>query len=102
MFLVHVPIRPRRPEAEIPDSAAELIALSCAGRDDFEHVSVHPHALPHPVIGFYVRAESLSEARAAALSLWRRASSNLVQLQGWEPLRAESPLFRPDLETGAP
>ncbi|MFD1832882.1 hypothetical protein ACFSJS_25030 [Streptomyces desertarenae] len=63
---------------------------------------MHPHALPHPVIGFYVRAESPLEAKAAALSLWRLASSGLVQLQGWEPLPAEDPFFGPGLETGAP
>ncbi|WP_433399570.1 hypothetical protein [Streptomyces sp. CA-146814] len=63
---------------------------------------MHPHVLPHPVVGFYVRAESLLEAEAAALSLWHRARAGVVELQGWEAVRAESPLFRPELETGPP
>jgi hypothetical protein len=102
MFLVHVSLRPRRPNAEIPPSAAKSIALSCAGRDGFEHVSVHPCALPHPVIGFYIQAESLKEAEAAALSLWGHASSAVAELRAWDPARAEVPLFRPDTETGTP
>ncbi|MBL1290057.1 hypothetical protein JKV81_24840 [Streptomyces sp. For3] len=102
MFLVHVTLRPRRPEAEIPDSTAKSITLLCTGLHGFEHASVHPHALPHPVVAFYVRTESLLEAEAAARALWDHASSGLVELQDWELVRAESPLFRPDLQPGPP
>ncbi|MER6450434.1 hypothetical protein DEJ51_17310 [Streptomyces venezuelae] len=82
----------------MPSSAAEAIAGACAGRDGFEHVSVHPDALPHPILGFYLRADSLEEAESATLSLWCRAGSAVPELRAWEPVRAEGPLFRPDLE----
>lgn len=102
LFLVHISLRPRQPAAQMPPSAAESIARTCAGRDGFEHASVHPGALPHPVVGFYVTAGSLKEAEAAAISLWGHASSSVAELAAWEPARAEVPLFRPDVETRPP
>ncbi|WP_133912165.1 hypothetical protein [Streptomyces sp. NBC_00582] len=61
---------------------------------------MHPATAPHLIIGFYVRADSLEEAEAAARSLWYHAGSAVEELRAWELVRAEIPLFRPDLETG--
>ncbi|MFI6725988.1 hypothetical protein [Streptomyces atratus] len=61
---------------------------------------MHPGTLPHPIVGFYVHADSLKEAEAAALSLWCHASSAVAELRAWELVRAEIPLFRPDIEAG--
>ncbi len=96
MYLVHVSIRQRSSGAALPHAAAELITRVCAGRGGFEHLSVHADARPHPVLGFYLRADSLAEAEAAAGSLWRHAALCVAQLSDWELVRAEVPLLRID------
>ncbi|MER6632854.1 hypothetical protein ABT301_32315 [Streptomyces sp. NPDC000987] len=99
MYLVHVSVRPRRGGTVLSPSVAGLIALACADRGGFEHVTVHADALPHPVLGLYLRADSLAEAETSADALWRHAALFVPQLRDWELVRAEVPLLRPEAES---
>ncbi|MEU9924074.1 hypothetical protein AB0H51_22755 [Streptomyces griseoluteus] len=99
MYLVHVSVRPRRGGTVLSPSVAGLIALACADQDGFEHVTVHADALPHPVLGFYLLADSLAEAETSADALWRHVALSVPELRDWELVRAEVPLLRPEAES---
>ncbi|MFB6560848.1 hypothetical protein ACFCYH_18590 [Streptomyces sp. NPDC056400] len=101
MYLVHAGLRAPRDAS----AAVDLRSLirSCLGPDDgAEHVSVHPHARPDPVIGMYLRAGSLVEAEEHAAILIRLLLSRCPELADWTPLRAEVPLIAAAFETRPP
>lgn len=58
-----------------------------------EHVTAHPYALPVPVLGVFLRAESLVEAESLAAALCRRLLDSHAGLAGWGLRRAEAPLL---------
>jgi hypothetical protein len=55
---------------------------------------VHADALPHPVLGLYLRADSLAEAEAAADSLWRHVVLLVPQRKFLSRLMVRSTSFR--------
>ncbi|MEU5041315.1 hypothetical protein [Streptomyces griseorubiginosus] len=72
--------------------------LEATAPDVLEHVSVHPQARPHPVVGLFLRVTSLNEAESTAEDIWFRAAAVCPQLAGWRLHRAEAPLMHYDLD----
>ncbi|MCX4526470.1 MULTISPECIES: hypothetical protein [unclassified Streptomyces] len=99
MYLVHAGLRASAPGAQFPVAAAELIR-SVADADGLpaEHVSAHPHALPDPVVGVFLLADSLGEAERRAEALCRRALDVVPALRGWTLTRVGAPLVTPYYE----
>ncbi|MFH9858860.1 hypothetical protein [Streptomyces sp. NPDC017202] len=60
-----------------------------------EHVTAHPHAVPDPVLGVFLVAESLTEAEAMTTVLCRRLLNSHTGLSGWGLRRAQVPLLAP-------
>lgn len=98
MYLVHVHLHPHPSGDLLPGNTAATITASTAEAEGIEHVSVHPHTQPHPVIGIYVQAATLEDAEEMAESVWRRASARHGRLREWGFARAEVPLLRLDAE----
>ncbi|NML50201.1 hypothetical protein HHL19_11060 [Streptomyces sp. R302] len=101
MYLVHARMAAPGGGATALPSRARVRAL-VLGRarpeERVEHVAVHPHALPHPVLGFYVLADRLAEAEATARAVCRRVLRDCPEFDGWSLLEAEVPLMAPLLE----
>ncbi|WP_432122388.1 hypothetical protein [Streptomyces sp. S1] len=97
MYLVHVGLRAPAPRVSPHELTAPLVRSHVHPEDRAEHISVHPRALPHPVIGVYLRAASLAEAEAWAADLVDRVLARCPELSGWSPLRPEAPLLAPEL-----
>ncbi|GAA2657249.1 MULTISPECIES: hypothetical protein [Streptomyces] len=57
MYLVHTGLRAPR-DARAAIDLPTLIRSRLGPDDGAEHISVHPHARPDPVIGLYLRAQS--------------------------------------------
>ncbi|MFD5655481.1 MULTISPECIES: hypothetical protein [unclassified Streptomyces] len=94
MYLIHVHLA--LPEgALLPADTRQAIAAHVDEGDGVEHVSVHPHAVPCPVVGLYLLAESLEEAEARALEVCRRAVGRSPHWVGWEVVGAGAPLVAP-------
>ncbi|MFD3547487.1 hypothetical protein ACFWUW_18115 [Streptomyces sp. NPDC058655] len=92
MYLVHVHLRPPASAPRLPDATARLLILLAEGREAVTHVSVHPDPPTHPVIGLFLRADSLAEAEASAQRLWHHLHHARHPLAAWTLLRAEVPL----------
>ncbi|MFG2714782.1 hypothetical protein ACGFX2_30135 [Streptomyces goshikiensis] len=99
MYLVHAGLRASAPDAQLPDTTADLIrSVADADGTPAEHVSAHPHALPDPVVGVFLVADSLSEAERRTESLCRRALAVVPALRGWKLTRVGAPLVTPYYE----
>ncbi|MGE7386412.1 hypothetical protein ACQKM2_13145 [Streptomyces sp. NPDC004126] len=92
MYLVHTGLRAPC-DASVPTDLRSLIRSRLGPDDGIEHVSVHPRALPDPVIGLYLCAGSLREAEDRAAGLVRLLLSRCPELAGWTPSRPEVPLI---------
>ncbi|MGQ4491182.1 hypothetical protein LRE75_24475 [Streptomyces sp. 372A] len=57
------------------------------------HAVVHSSALPHPVVGLYLRDSGVLRAEESARTLWLRLVADEPSLRGWELVRAEVPLL---------
>ncbi|WP_407838166.1 hypothetical protein ACE1OC_20070 [Streptomyces sp. DSM 116496] len=66
--------------------------------DGLEHVAAHPRALPHPVVGLFLRAESLMEAESNAAVLCRRVLE-CAEFTGWSLVLAQAPMVAPFYES---
>lgn len=95
MYLVHLVLAP---PGDAPLPAAIRQILEATAPDVLEHVSVHPQARPHPVIGLFLRLASLNEAEVTAKQIWERAAAACPQLTEWRLRRAEVPLVPYELE----
>ncbi|MEU1816298.1 hypothetical protein ABZ543_14035 [Streptomyces roseifaciens] len=93
MYLVHVGLRRPRRTTELPAEIGELVLSRALPRERIEHISVHPHARPHPVLGVYLLADRLEEAEAHAEQACRRAIARCPQLAWWELVDAQVPLL---------
>ncbi|MEU8775011.1 hypothetical protein [Streptomyces sp. NPDC048606] len=99
MYLVHVGVRAPFGAARLaPDVAGSIRALAEADEDGpVEHVSAHPYALPDPVVGVYVLADTLGEAERRTEALCRRAVRDVRALRGWHVTGVGVPLLAPYL-----
>lgn len=97
MYLVHALVQ-ARPGAALPADTRSLVLAHAREEDGVEHVSVHPHALPHPVLGLYVQARNLADAESRATALCRRVLTNCPEFDGWSLLSAQAPLVAPFYE----
>jgi hypothetical protein len=99
VYLVHLRLLPHPAGELLPERIATLMTKGgAADVDGVETVALHPTAQPCPVVGVYVRAESLVAAEAAAVRAWGRAVLAHPPLAQWELISADVPLLRPDLE----
>ncbi|MFI1967903.1 hypothetical protein BLA24_22150 [Streptomyces cinnamoneus] len=62
-------------------------------RERVEHVAVHAHAEPHPVLGVYLLAERLEQAELHAAQACRRTIAHRPELAEWELATAQVPLL---------
>ena len=94
MYLVHVRLRSPRDRA-LPEQTGAWVR-EAAGRDDgVEHVSVHRHARPDPVLGVYVMADFLEAAEKVAAAVCVRALRLRPELRAWAVLDGQVPLLMP-------
>ncbi|MFC5149519.1 hypothetical protein [Streptomyces aureoversilis] len=93
MYLVHVGLRRPRRSTELPAEIRELVLARALSRERIEHISVHPQARPHPVLGVYLLADRLEEAEEHAEQACRRAIAHCPQLARWEVVDAQVPLL---------
>ncbi|MFF2614491.1 MULTISPECIES: hypothetical protein [unclassified Kitasatospora] len=97
MYLIHVQLL--APEgAPLPDGVADLVRSVATPADRLEHVAVHPHAVPDPVLGLYLLADGLADAESRAAGLCERAVASAAPLHGWSVARAGAPLVSPFYE----
>ncbi|MEI7031262.1 hypothetical protein [Streptomyces pratensis] len=94
MYLIHARLQ-APPGACLPAEAARLVLALARPGERVEHVTAHPHAVPDPVLGIFVVAESLSEAEALAEALCHRLLNTCTTLAGWGLSAAEAPLLAP-------
>ncbi|WP_330331872.1 hypothetical protein OHS33_20555 [Streptomyces sp. NBC_00536] len=102
MYLVHARLQ-GPPGVALPLEARSLVRAQAVEDDALEHVVAHPRALPHPVIGLYVRADNLAAAESRAARLCRRVLER-EEFSGWSLVLAEAPmvaLFYESLLTGS-
>ncbi|MEU3605211.1 hypothetical protein AB0E83_07095 [Streptomyces sp. NPDC035033] len=100
MYLVHARLAALGGAAPLPSrTRVRALVLGRARPEErVEHVSLHAHALPHPVLGLYLLADRLSEAEAAARAVCRRVLRDCPEFDGWSLLEAQVPLMAPLLE----
>ncbi|MCF2530037.1 hypothetical protein [Yinghuangia soli] len=91
MYLIHAQLAPC-PGGALPTGTAALISAAAETDDGLEHTILHPQALPHPVLGLFVAAESLLAAEEAALRLCRRAARVVPSLAGITVVSCGAPL----------
>ncbi|MBK3584737.1 MULTISPECIES: hypothetical protein [Streptomyces] len=94
MYLIHAQLK-APPGGDLPsDAARRALALTRPG-ERIEHVTAHPHAVPDPILGIFVMAESLFDAEALAAALCHRLLDTHTGLADWGLRRAEAPLSVP-------
>ncbi|MFJ9344355.1 hypothetical protein ACIRP0_34505 [Streptomyces sp. NPDC101733] len=98
MYLVHARLRAPL-GVPLPPETRSLVRSGVREEDGIEHVAVHPHASPHPVIGLYVRVESLAAAEARAARVCRRVLRECAEFTGWSLVVADAPLVAPFYES---
>ncbi|MEU9047758.1 MULTISPECIES: hypothetical protein [unclassified Kitasatospora] len=98
MYLVHAALQPVPPGRPLPGDARELLWAAVRPEDRVEHVVVHPDAVPDPVLGVYVLAESLASAEHRASEFCRRALVAVPEFAGWKAMKAAAPLVTPFYE----
>lgn len=94
MYLVHLRLRSAG-RRELPGEAAGWVRAAARTADGVEHATLHPHALPYPVMGVYVLAERIEQAEDQAARACRRALADRPELQGWQLVDAQAPLIAP-------
>ncbi|MGC9437697.1 hypothetical protein [Streptomyces sp. WG5] len=97
MYLVHVRLcgPPGRP---LPPDAHTLVLSHAQDDDGLEHVCLHPHARPDPVLGLYLIADTLDTAETKAVALCNRALLGTPELDAWSVRSAAAPLITPFYE----
>ncbi|MET8623679.1 hypothetical protein ABZW30_07970 [Kitasatospora sp. NPDC004669] len=98
MYLVHAALRPLSPGLRLSLDARELLLAAIRPEDRVEHLVVHPDALPNPVLGVYLLADSLAEAESRTDAFCRRALTAVPRLAGWSAARVAAPLVTPFYE----
>ncbi|MFB6838646.1 hypothetical protein [Streptomyces sp. NPDC056361] len=98
MYLIHASLKALGGAAVLPPDIRALVLGQALPEERVEHVSVHAHAQPHPVLGLYLRSNGLLEAEAAARAICLRALLNCPELTGWTLLDAQVPLVAPVFE----
>jgi hypothetical protein len=83
VYLVHARLRAPTATAVLPSAMADLVLAHGRPEDRVEHISFHPLADPHPVLGLWLLAESSAEATARAAALCARAVAASALLRGW-------------------
>ncbi|MFD7629962.1 hypothetical protein ACFV7Q_28750 [Streptomyces sp. NPDC059851] len=94
MYLIHAQFRAPLGGTLPADAARRALALAQAG-EGVEHVTAHPYAEPHPVLGLFLVAPSLHEAEGRAAGVCRRLLREHTGMTGWALVRAEVPLLAP-------
>ncbi|MCB5181046.1 hypothetical protein [Streptomyces antimicrobicus] len=94
MYLIHAQLRGPC-GAPLPYGAARQALDLARPEERVEHVSAHPLAVPHPVLGFFLMAGSLSEAEGRVAQVCLRLLRESDELAGWVLHRAEAPLVAP-------
>ncbi|MFF1414161.1 hypothetical protein ACFVX6_30955 [Streptomyces sp. NPDC058289] len=97
MYLVHARLQ-GPPGVVLPPQATSLVRALAREDDGLEHVSAHPRALPHPVVGLFLQAESLEEAESNAAGLCRRVLE-CAEFTGWSLVLAQAPMVAPFYES---
>ncbi|MFD5144363.1 hypothetical protein [Streptomyces sp. NPDC058401] len=97
MYLVHARFQ-GPPGVVLPPRAASVVCALAHEGDGIEHVVAHPRALPHPIVGLYVRAGSLAQAESNAAGLCRRVLEH-EEFAGWALLLAQAPMVAPFYES---
>ncbi|MFG2235828.1 hypothetical protein ACGFNX_38520 [Streptomyces sp. NPDC048723] len=98
MYLIHASLKALGGAAVLPSGTRALVLGQARPEERVEHVSVHAHALPHPVLGLYLLSDRLLEAEAAARTVCLRALRSCPELGGWTLLAAQAPLAAPVFE----
>ncbi|ANZ13862.1 hypothetical protein SNOUR_02710 [Streptomyces noursei ATCC 11455] len=93
MYLIHAHLQ-GPPGASLPLETRSLVRSQTHDGDGVEHVTVHPDAVPHPVVGLYVRADSLAAAESRAARLCRLLLG-CARFDGWSLPVVEAPLVAP-------
>ncbi|MER5729228.1 hypothetical protein ABT084_12985 [Streptomyces sp. NPDC002138] len=92
MYLIHASLRAPASGTPLPPHAGELVRTFADSEVPVEHVSTHPHALPGPVLGVYLLADSLEQAERRTETLCRRAFEKVPALRGWTVGRVGVPM----------
>nr|BEK67692.1 hypothetical protein KPHV_49190 [Kitasatospora purpeofusca] len=95
MYLVHTALRSAAPGPSLPPDTRDLLSALVRPGDGIEHLVLHRDAVPEPVLGLYVLADSLAEAEQRATEFCRSALAALPGLRGWRAARAAVPLITP-------
>ena len=91
-YLVHMHLAPRGPGVILPAHTASAIVCA-ANHPGVLHVVAHPLAQPQPIVGLYIREETLDQAEASARHIWQHAVAAQPWLGHWQLVRAEVPLI---------
>ncbi|MEV7776780.1 hypothetical protein [Kitasatospora sp. NPDC088351] len=98
MYLVHTALQPGAAGGPLPPDARELLLAAARVEDRIEHVVLHPHAVPHPVLGVYLLADSMEEAEARVAGFCDRALAAVRPFTGWCAAPPTVPLVVPFYE----
>jgi hypothetical protein len=98
MYLVHAALQPVSPGRSLPLDARELLLATVHPEDRVEHLVLHPDAVPDPVLGIYLLADSLAGAERRTAAFCRRALAVVPQFAGWKAERVAAPLVVPFYE----
>jgi hypothetical protein len=96
MYLVHAQLK-GPPGQALPAQTAQLVLTHAEPQDRLEHISAHPHASPHPVLGLFLLAADLDEAELRAGLACHRALARCPSLRNWRLVTAQVPLIVPPL-----
>ncbi|WP_424217675.1 hypothetical protein ACN20G_36540 (plasmid) [Streptomyces sp. BI20] len=97
MYLIHARLRAPSDTtgSVLPVDAAARALDTARAEEAVEHVSAHPRAVPDPVLGFFVLADSLAQAEERVARVCGRLLGEHAGLRGWTLVRAEAPLLAP-------
>ncbi|MFE4974319.1 hypothetical protein ACFRAR_19690 [Kitasatospora sp. NPDC056651] len=98
MYLVHTALRPDAPGRVLPYGARDLLLAAARPEDGVEHLAVHRGAVPHPVLGVFLVADSLAEAERRAAAFCCHALAVEPQFTGWSLAGIAVPLIAPYYE----
>ncbi len=95
MYLVHAVLRHPAAGAALPPDTRELLSALVRPGDRIEHLVLHRDAVPDPVLGLFLLADSLTEAESRAAAFCRTALGSFPELLGWWADRVDVPLVTP-------
>ncbi|MGW7459938.1 hypothetical protein [Streptomyces sp. NPDC054797] len=98
MHLIHASLKALGGAAALPSDTRALDLGQALPQERVEHVSVHAHPLPHPVLGLYLLSDRLLEAEATARTLCLRTLPDCQELSGRNLREAQTPLAGPVFE----